>query len=179
MLKNTLYARVLACAAGVMLVMPAMPVSAAPKTTQQVRQGLDVVLKGNTLQGKLLSANGKPVAGAAVAVTKNGKLVAKTITKTDGSYTVPGLTSGTHTVTLGEGQFPVRLWSKEVAPASAMAQLTVSQTAVRGQFVDECGCLIWGNAAIGAVALAALTVGIINVVKLDHIDDKLDDICSP
>ena len=179
MLKNSLYARIIACAAGVAMIMPAMPVSAAPQASQQVRQGTDVVLSGGKLTGRLLNSNGKPVEGALVAVEKNGKLVAKTVTKTDGSYTVAGLTSGTHTVTLADGQFPVRFWSKDAAPAAAKTQLTVSQTAVRGQFMDDCGCPVWGNIAVAAIAVTALIVAIVEINKVNDLEDKLDDLQSP
>ena len=179
MLKNSLYARIIACAAGAAMITPAMPVSAAPQAAQQVRQGTDVVLVKGTLHGKLLNSNGKPVEGAVVMASKNGKVVAKSVTQKDGSYALTGLTSGTHTVALGDGQFPVRFWSKEAAPAAAKTQLTVSQTAVRGQFIDECGCPVWGNIALGAIAITALTVAIISISKIDDLEDKLDRLQSP
>lgn len=179
MLRNSMFARIIACAAGVSMIVPAMPVTAAPQVKQQVRQGTDVVLRGGKLQGKLLNANGQPVQGVAVAVTKNGQVMAKTVTGADGSYSLSGLTHGAHNVVMADGQFPVRLWSKETAPASAKTQLTVSQTAVRGQFMDECGCPIWGNIAIGALAVGALTIAIVNLAKIDDLDDKLDALASP
>lgn len=153
MLRNSMYARIVACAAGVSMIVPAMPVSAAPQVSQQTNRGTDVVLVKGELTGKLLNANGKPVDGAVVSVSKNGKTVAKTTTKTDGSYTVKGLSSGNHTISMADGQFPVRLWSKETAPTSAKTQLTVSQTAVRGQFMDECGNPMWENIAIGGLLI--------------------------
>lgn len=176
MLKNSLYARIVACAAGVAMIMPVLPVSAAPQAAQQVRQGTDIVIVGGKLTGKLLDSNGKPVNAAPVSITKNGKVIARTVTKADGSYTVSGLTSGTHTVSLADGQFPVRLWSKEAAPAAAKTQLTVSQTAVRGQFMDDCGCPIWGAIAVGAIAVTALVVGI---VALQEAQDANDAPASP
>jgi len=176
MLRNSMFARIIACAAGVSMIVPAMPVTAAPQVKQQVRQGTDVVLRAGKLQGKLLSANGQPVEGAFVAVTKNGQVVAKTVTGEDGSYSVSGLTNGAHSVVMADGQFPVRLWSKETAPAGAKAQLTVSQTAVRGQLMDDCGCPIWGNIAVGALAVAALTVAIVSIAKISDQNDKIDEL---
>lgn len=163
MLRKSLCARLVACAAGAAMLLPAMPVSAAPQSAQQVRQGNDVVLSGGKLSGKLLNANGKAVEGAVVAVSKDGKVVARTVTKADGTYTVAGLSSGSYNMSIGEAQFPVRMWNKEAAPASAKAQLNVSQTAVRGQLMDDCGCPIWTNIAIAGVAAAALTIGIISL----------------
>lgn len=167
MLRKSLCARLVACAAGAAMLLPAMPVSAAPQSAQQVRQGNDVVLSGGKLSGKLLNANGKAVEGAVVAVSKDGKVVARTVTKADGSYTVAGLSSGSYNMSIGEAQFPVRMWSKEAAPAAAKAQLNVSQTAVRGQLMDDCGCPIWTNVAIAGIAVAALTVGIISLTDDD------------
>jgi Carboxypeptidase regulatory-like domain len=165
MLKNSLYARIIACAAGAAMILPAVPAQAAPRAAQQVRQGTDLVLTEGHLNGKLLNANGKPVEGAAVSVTKNGKVVANTVTQKDGSYTVAGLTSGTHTVSVAEGQFPVRLWSKETAPASARNQFTVAQTAVRGQYLDE-----YGNLIAVTVAVVALTVAIVALKEANEND---------
>ncbi len=170
MLKNSLYARIVACAAGVAMIMPAMPVSAAPQTaSKEVRQGTDLVITQGKLNGKLLDANGKPVEGAVVTVAKNGKEVARTVTKVDGSYTVTELSSGNHTISMAEGQFPVRLWSKAAAPAAAKDQFTVAQTAVRGQFVDGEGYPIWSHVLPLAVAVAALVVGF---VALDEAQDN-------
>lgn len=179
MLRNSMYARLVACAAGVAMLVPAMPVSAAPQSAQQIRQGNDVVLSGGKLSGKLLSANGKAVEGALVTVSKDGKLVGRTTTSADGSYTVAGLKNGSYSMTIGDSQFPVRLWNKEAAPASAKGQLNVSQTAVRGQLMDDCGCPIWGNIAIAGVAVAALTVAIINIKKVNDLEDQLNGQQSP
>ena len=160
MLRNSLFARIVACAAGVAMTISAVPVNAAPQAAQEVRQGTDVVLVNGELNGKLLNANGKPVEGAAVSVSKNGKVVAKTVTKTDGSYTVAGLSNGTHTVSLADGKFPVRLWSKDTAPASSVTRLVVSQSAVRGQggWVFQNGQWVWVAAGLAAIAGTILIV---------------------
>lgn len=179
MLKNSLYARIVACAAGVAMIVPAMPVSAAPQAaTQQVRQAADLILTQGKLNGKLLNANGKPVEGAVVTVSKNGKEVARTVTKADGSYTVAELTSGSHVISMADGQFPVRLWSKEAAPSAAKAQFTVAQKVVRGQdgsqivtFIDENGVLI-----VTVIAVTALVVGF---VALNEAKDKGGAPASP
>jgi hypothetical protein len=168
MLKNSLYARIVACAAGVAMMMPAMPVSAAPQAaSNQARQGTDLVITQGKLNGKLLNANGKPVEGAVVTVAKNGKEVARTVTKTDGSYAVTGLSSGNHTISMADGQFPVRLWSKEAAPTAAKDQFTVAQTAVRGQYVDE-----FHNEILVIVAVVAVTALVVGFVALDEAQDN-------
>ena len=163
MLRNSFYARIVACVAGVSMIVPAMPVSAAPKVTQESRTGADVVLVNGELNGRLLNSNGKPMNGASVVVSKNGKVVAKTTTQTDGSYNVEGLSSGVHTVSMADGRFPVRLWSKQAAPASARTQFVVAKTAVRGQYVDEYGIYV-----VGVVAAAALIVGAVALSEAEE-----------
>ncbi len=173
------YSVALAFAACCVLICPAFPAMAAPGGVQQVRQGTDIVIENGVLRGCFLDANGQPVVGASVIVSKNGQVVARATTLSNGAYRVAGLSEGSHTIKFSDGEFPVRLWSKEAAPASAKAQFTVARTAVRGQFVDELGYPIWGNIAIGVVAASALTVAIVNTAKLSDINDNLDNLQSP
>lgn len=179
MLKKSLCAHVLALAAGTMMLVPAMPVQAAPQAARQVRSGADVVLVKGELSGKLLTANGKAVEGASVVVAKNGKEVARTVTKADGSYTVKGLSNGSHVVSMSDAQIPVRLWSEGAAPAAAKTKLTVSQTAVRGQLLDDEGYPIVTNIVIAAVAVAAIIVAVDAQQEADDLQDQLDDMVSP
>lgn len=173
-------------AAGTMMLVPALPLQAAPQAAQQVRTGTDLILVKGELKGKLLSANGKPVEGALVTVSKGGQEVARTATKTDGTYTVKGLTGGTHTVIMADGKFPVRLWSQDAAPAAAKSQLNVTQTAVRGQLLDCDGNPIIGNVVVAAVAVTALTLALIESNKNEDLEDdiqelqeQLDQLASP
>ena len=123
---------------------PSAPPSAATSstTTPAVTKpalGTDVALVDGKLTGKLLTANGQPIDGAVVSVLKDGKEVGKAVTTSDGSYTISDLKTGAHVIQTANGQQQVRLWAKEVAPASAKSQLTISQTAIRGQGVEEGG----------------------------------------
>lgn len=179
MKKLSRYSITAAFAACGALMTPSVPVWAAPQETRPVRQGVDLLITQGSLQGRLLDANGKPVAGAPVFVSKNGRTIASTSTQANGAYRVAGLSAGAHTIVIADGQIPVRLWTAETAPTSAKRQLTVSQTAVRGQFVDAAGEPIWGNVAIGVVAAAALAVAIVNTSKLSDLDDDLDNLQSP
>ena len=106
---------------------------AAPK----ISHGTDVAMVDGKLTGKLLTANGQPIDGAAITVLKDGKEVGKTVTAADGSYSIGDLKTGSHTIQTANGQQQVRLWAKEAAPASAKSQLTISQTAIRGQDFGE------------------------------------------
>lgn len=107
--------------------------AAAPK----ISHGTDVAMVDGKLTGKLLTANGQPIDGATITVLKDGKEVGKTVTASDGSYSIGDLKTGAHTIQTANGQQQVRLWAKEVAPASAKSQLTISQTAIRGQDLGE------------------------------------------
>ena len=104
-----------------------------------VSHGTDVALVDGQLTGKLLTANGQPIDGAVITVLKDGKEVGKAVTTSDGSYRIGDLKTGAHTIQTANGQQQVRLWAKEVAPASAKSQLTISQTAIRGQGFGEGG----------------------------------------
>lgn len=166
MLRKPLCARLIACAAGAALLLPALPVSAAPQAAQQVRQGTDVVLSGGKLTGQLLDANGKPVTGAVVAATKDGKVVGRAVSKADGSYTLTGLKAGSYDLSIGETQLPVRLWNQDSAPSAAKPQLNAVQKAVRGQD----GTMDLTSFAIGGAAIGGLTLGIINLTDDDDCD---------
>lgn len=176
MSTKSLGARVLAMAAGVLLLIPTLPVQAAPQAMHSVRTGTDLVLVDGVLSGQLLSANGQAVAGAVVTVSRNGQEVARTVTLTDGSYQIKGLASGNHTVSLAGSQFPVRLWSKVAAPPAAKNQLTVTQTAVRGQFLDGDGNLIVTNIVIGSVAATALGLAIHEHLEHEDLEDDIQDL---
>jgi len=106
---------------------------AAPK----ISHGTDVALVDGKLTGKLLTANGQPIDGAVITVLKDGKEVGKAVTTSDGSYSIGDLKTGAHTIQTANGQQQVRLWAKELAPPSAKSQLTISQTAIRGQGFGE------------------------------------------
>ena len=123
---------------------PAAPPNAATSSTAtpavtKPAHGTDVALVDGKLTGKLLTANGQPIDGAVVSVLKDGKEVGKAVTTSDGSYTISDLKTGAHVIQTANGQQQVRLWAKEVAPASAKSQLTISQTAIRGQGIEEGG----------------------------------------
>ncbi len=175
MLKNSIYARIVACAAGVAMVLPAVPVMAAPQAAQHVFQGTDVVLVGGKLTGRVVTANGRAIEGAVIKIAKNGQPVAQTVTKADGSYSLAGLANGTHSVTLGDGQIPVRLWSKEAAPTSAMTQLTLSQTVVRGQDGES----LFVPFVVGGVLVTTLVIAVIALDKVNDLQDEVDALQTP
>jgi hypothetical protein len=72
---------------------------------------------GGEIHGRVLNAQGGPVAGATVTVSAGEEPRAKAVTVADGSYTIPNLEPGVYTVTvsLANGQQPLR---QEVAVGS-------------------------------------------------------------
>lgn len=188
MLKNSLYARILAGAAGVALMLPAAPVSAAPEVAKTATQGTDVALEDGNLTGKILTSNGEPVDGAVVTLSKDGKEVGRTITKADGAYTIGGLNTGSYVLVTANGPVPVRLWSKAAAPTSAKTQLTVSQTAVRG--ASGGSNFTFMNQGMGGpinmvpilttgAIIGASTFGIIQYQEAQDLQDELDELQTP
>lgn len=171
MLRNSLCARLVVCAAGAALLLPALPANAAPAAAQQVRQGTDVVLSGGQLTGQLLDANGKAIEGAVVALSKDGKVIGRTVTKADGSYSLTGLKAGAYNLSIGKTQMPVRLWNKESAPVAAKTQLNASEVIVRGQD----GGIDTTTLVVGGLAVGGLTVGVIAL----NDDDKSSKPASP
>ena len=171
MFRKSLCARLIACAAGAALVLPGLPVNAAPAAAQQVRQGTDVVLSGGQLTGQLLDANGKAIEGAVVALSKDGKVIGRTVTKADGSYSLTGLKAGAYNLSIGKTQMPVRLWNKESAPVAAKTQLNASEVIVRGQD----GSIDTTTLVVGGLAVGGLTVGVIAL----NDDDKSSKPASP
>lgn len=159
MLTSSSFAKAMAFAAALVAVTPAAPLLAETKSEEKVVRSLDITLVKGELHGKLLSAHGEPLKGAPVSVTRNNKVVARTLTAEDGSYAVTGLTPGVHVVGLSEGNLPVRLWNQGSAPTSSRSTLTLSQTAVRGQYVTD-NDLLAGTAVVAFVALAVAIVAL-------------------
>src|SRR5215813_6910644 len=58
------------------------------------------------IQGRVLNAQGGPVAGATVTVTTKDEPRAKVITAADGSYTISNLEPGAYTVTVSLANTP-------------------------------------------------------------------------
>ena len=168
MLRKSLCARLMACAAGAALLLPALPVSAAPQAAQQVRQRTDVVLSGGNLTGQLLDANGKAIEGAVVVLSKDGKVIGRTVTKADGSYNLSGLKAGAYNLSIGKSQVQVRLWNKESAPVAAKSQLNASEVVVRGQD----GSIDGTTLVVGGLGIAGLTGGIIALNQDDDDNNK-------
>ncbi len=96
----------------------------------------DVVLsESGGLLGMVANADGTPVAGAQVAIRREGKQVLNAVTNKQGQFTVTGLSSGVYEVTAGQGTGTFRVWTAHQAPPSAKQGVLIvaNPAALRGQ----------------------------------------------
>jgi hypothetical protein len=143
------------------------------------RAALDVALSGSgTLSGVVVSAEGQPLDGAKVTLTRSGHVLTEGVTNSEGSFAVTGLRTGFYEVAVGKTLTPIRAWGAEVAPPAAKTNATiVVGSAVRGQgnMMGLDIVTLWTlGASTGALVLAA-----INQSDLNNIEDKLDELVSP
>ncbi len=208
-MNHSICVRIVACVAG-LVQFCSLPVTAAEKATKPAPRpttatpaaakptyGTDVALNDGKLTGKLLTANGQPIDGSVVTVMKDGKEVGKAVTTSDGSYVIGDLKTGAHTVHTAHGEQQVRLWAKNVAPASAKTQLTLSQPAIRAQGAAGGGLLGGsgggglgglggglGGASLGTVVAGGAAVGAgvfagVQVNENEKLKDQIDALQSP
>lgn len=127
-------AAALACVG--MLVQPAMatsPVAAAPIA--------DVALaSGGVFSGKVVNAQGAPLAEKMVSVRQAGQEVASTKTDQQGAFTVEGLNGGLYQVVSEGGVVSYRLWAANTAPPAAnqAALIVTGDDIVNGQYCNTC-----------------------------------------
>ncbi len=163
-------------------------VFAAPKAAVQTIKARDVALSTTgELSGAVLNATAKPVDGAKVVLTQNGKTMAEAISKKDGTFTLPKVKSGSYEIAVGESKAPIRVWKSEAAPAHAARKLGLaSEGAIRAQddgYYEDTGGVLGGLDIITlwtiTAATGALVISAINQSDLNDIQDKLDQIGSP
>ncbi len=161
---------------------------AAPKAaTVPVVKARDVALNTTgDLTGAVLNATAKPVDGAKVVLTQNGKAVAQTISKKDGTFTLPQVKSGSYDIAVGEAKAPIRVWKSEAAPANAVRKMALaSEGVIRAQdgYDGGGGGVIGGLDIITLIVITAstgaLVLGAINQSDLNDIKDQLDQLVSP
>ncbi len=160
------WARGAALVAGLNLAIPQAVVFAAdaPVTRPATPKIKDIRLTtGGGLAGRVVTAEGKAVDGAAVTISQNGKPVAQVVSTETGEFTAAGMKTGVYQVSAGRSVEYVRAWPQDVAPPNSIAQTTLVQgPIVRGQ--DEFDYLETDEIIIGAVAGAALGIGIAALV---------------
>lgn len=102
----------------------------------------DVALQqAGTLRGAILSAEGKNATGQRVSLAANGELVADAVVGADGKFAIVGIRPGVYSVSVGESQNVVRLWSTTAAPPAATPELLL---------VDQQSLVVRGKGGGGA-----------------------------
>ncbi len=133
---------------------------AGSKSQAKEVKPVDVSLADNgKLQGKLLDSQGKPVAGKAIAIHREGKQVAVAKSSADGTFELSGVRGGLYTITSEHGGGLFRLWAPRTGPPSAtdFAVVYNDSTIVRGNFGNPKRWLqkpvLLGAGIAGAIAL--------------------------
>lgn len=149
----------------------------APAATKPAKAIKDIKLtSAGELTGRVVTAEGKAVDGAAVTISQNGKALTKAVSTASGEFKVANLKTGLYQVSAGRTSQVVRVWPQDVAPPNALAQTTLVQgNVVRGQ--DEFDYLETDEIIIGVIAVTALGVGIGALVAAN--DDDNNNVASP
>lgn len=174
------WARGAAIVAGLNLAIPQAMIFAAeaPVTKPAAKSVKDIKLtSAGELAGKVVTAEGKAVDGAAVTIAQNGKPVTKAVSTASGEFKVAGLKTGLYQVSAGQQAQFVRVWPQDVAPPTALPQATLVQgPVVRGQ--DEFDYLETDEIIIAVTAATALGIGIGALVVANDDDDN-NNVGSP
>jgi hypothetical protein len=181
----------------------------ASRTAEQVAQkSADIALtKDRQLVGAAYTPDGRQLDGAQVVITQNGKEIVRTNTDANGAFAIAQMKTGSYQIGIGDKVAPIRVWTNETAPPkSKQKAILVTGEIVRGQdtyfesghdgpyesYPEYCpdgncppagggpllGLDIITLATVGAATTAAV-VTIINLNKLNDIEDKLDSVVSP
>jgi hypothetical protein len=155
--------------ASIALCMPVAPASAdetAPVKAPLVR---DVELGfGGLLIGRLLDANGRPIADSEVSILTGDKPLAETRTDVEGVFAVSNLRGGVHKITTADSVQLCRLWVPGTAPPQASKSIDIigNSTIIRGQYGPPPGnrllkkAKVWATNPfiVGGVVAAAVAI---------------------
>lgn len=122
--------RLAAAIACVGLITPQSAFAAAPAIA-------DVALAdGGVFVGKVVNAQGAPIAATTVSIRQAGQEVASAVTDETGSFAAAGLRGGQYEVVAADGSVVYRLWAPGTAPPAAnTAALVVTGSEVfSGQY---------------------------------------------
>ena len=168
--KNRI-AKLLACLAGLGMLVPSGAITAGQVPVAQSAQaaGVDVILKAGTLNGRCLTSSGQAMAGIKVTVRQRGREIAQVVTDQQGAFAVSGMQSGVYEIVTARGIQLIRGWEQSIAPRSAKSTLTViGNQAVRGQLDD----FPYFEAGVLAVAVGGLVTGIVALNEVDDIKSR-------
>lgn len=97
----------------------------------------DIALsEGGVFAGKLVNAQGAPIAKTAVSLQQAGEEVAATVTDEEGVFAVQGLRGGLYQVVSEGGVVSYRLWAANTAPPAAnqSALIVTGDAILNGQY---------------------------------------------
>jgi Ca-activated chloride channel family protein len=85
-------------------------------------------LPTTTIHGSVVNAQLAPIAGAAIALDRNGREVANAVSDSNGKFTFTGIAAGSYTIRATHAGFPAFTRSLNVSGASADMQLPIVMT---------------------------------------------------
>lgn len=97
---------------------------------------------GGMMTGKVVNAQGAPLAKTAVSLQQAGQEIAKTVTNEEGVFAVQGLRGGLYQVVSEGGMVSYRLWAPNTAPPAAnqSALIVTGQDVLAGQYCGPNAC---------------------------------------
>lgn len=102
----------------------------------------DIALgEGGVFVGKVVNAQGAPIAGTTVSLRQGGAEIVSTVTDAEGVFAAQGVRGGQYQVVAEEGSVVYRLWSPGTAPPAAnqSALIVTGSEIVNGQYVEHPG----------------------------------------
>ncbi|MEO1498851.1 MAG: carboxypeptidase-like regulatory domain-containing protein [Planctomycetota bacterium] len=161
--------RFLAAIACVGMMVPQSAFAAAPASAGAA----DVALRsGGVFVGKVVDAQGIPMATEAVSLQQAGREVARTTTDASGAFAAQGLRAGEYQVVAGGGVASFRLWAPETAPpaANTEALIVTGDAIVNG--MHQGGILGWAQEHPLLVTAAIATAIAVPIAVADDDDDS-------
>lgn len=169
MVSSSKSSRTLVVLAVIGMLTPVAPARArewAPLPMNVVR---DVELgDGGLLVGRIVDANGQPVAAMEVTITSGETPLASTRTDAEGVFAVANLRGGVHAITTSENVQVCRLWAPGTAPPQApqSIELVSKSNVTRGQYGPPPGnrfvrkAKVWATNPwiVGGVVAAAIAI---------------------
>ncbi len=159
---------------GMAMPIPALSAAERPAPPRPAMSDIALTPDG-TLQGQVLSPQGVGTPGLHVAVSSGSRQLASTVTGKDGRFQIRGLKGGVLTLTTGQTQSAVRVWTAKAAPPAARDNvlLVAGQSQALGQSWSGFKKVATNPWVIAGVVAAAVAIP----VAIHNADD--DDPASP
>lgn len=131
----------------------------------------DVALQADgTLVGRLVSAEGRGIDGAAVTLAQGEKVISRTTTDAEGVYRFADTKTGVYRITAGSTTSDFRVWNSLTSPPGAQNYAAIVEQAgvIRAQ---SDGVDVGTTVAIGA-GISGLVLGIIAIDEANDAEDE-------